>query len=361
MLEFRLTITKLERERLNKRLKMAQQLGNVGQVKRILAILSKADGAYSKEIALILKVSEESIRQWVDKYLLQGIRGLVAGKSSGRPAKLTKFQKKELAKIIDGGPQKAGFSGMCWRSPMIQHLIYQRYGVYYSVQYISELLKNMGFSYTKARFESDHLDSKKRKQWLSEKWPEIMSRAVDYKAYVLFGDEASFPQWGTLSYTWTRRGHQYKVKTSGKRKAYKVFGLIDYFSGRFFYKCTQARLNSVSYTEFLQEVLSQTRKHIILIQDGASYHTAAATKAFFAKHADRLTVFDLPAYSPDYNPIEKLWKNIKKDHTHLCYFPTFDSLMDKVEVALLHFANAPGSVSDLCGFYDDLAKTYLAA
>src|SRR5207237_10678331 len=126
------------------------------------------------------------------KYLVQGISGLAAGQSPGRPAKLTKFQKQELAKIIDGGPQKAGFAGMCWRSPMIQNLINQRYGVYYSVQYLSQLLGSLGFSYTKARFESDHLDKKTRQQWLNEKWPEIMSLAATKNAYVLFGDEASF-------------------------------------------------------------------------------------------------------------------------------------------------------------------------
>ncbi|MEW6737308.1 MAG: IS630 family transposase [Acidobacteriota bacterium] len=361
MLEFRLTITKKEREGLNKKLKTAQQAGNIAQVKRILAILSIADGVVRKEIALILKVSAESIRLWTEKYLLAGISGLAAGKSPGRPAKLTKLQKKELAQIIDKRPQKAGFSGMCWRCPMIQNLIYEKYGVYYSIQYLSQLLRSMGFTYTKTRFKSDHLDKQEREKWLLQTWPEIMSLSAEKQAYILFGDEASFPQWGTLSYTWTRRGKQWSVKTSGKRKSYKVFGLIDYFTGRFFYKCTQAQLNSTSYTEFLQEVMTKTRKHIILIQDRARYHTSKATREFFTNHKERITVFDLPAYSPDYNPIEKLWKNIKKDHTHLCYFPTFVSLIDKVEEALWQVTNAPKEVFDLCGFYDDLNEKLLAA
>ena len=51
---------------------------------------------------------------------------------------------------------------------------------------------------------------------------------------LLFGDEASFAQWGSLSYTWAPRGQQPLVLTCGRRKAYKVFGLIDYFTGRLF-------------------------------------------------------------------------------------------------------------------------------
>ena len=92
----------------------------------------------------------------------------------------------------------------------------------------------MGFSYQKAKFVADHKDPEKRKLWLEQKWPEILKLAEKKNAYILFGDEASFPQWGSLSYTWAKRGQQPVVKTSGKRRGYKVFGLIDYFSGCFF-------------------------------------------------------------------------------------------------------------------------------
>ena len=57
---------------------------------------------------------------------------------------------------------------------MIQKLIYERFGVFYSVHYISQLLRNMGFSYQKARFISDHLDTEKRKEWLEKSWSEII-------------------------------------------------------------------------------------------------------------------------------------------------------------------------------------------
>ncbi len=98
-----------------------------------------------------------------------------------------------------------------------------------------------------------------------------------------------------------------------------MFGLIDYFTGRFFYQSHEGHLNSESYAAFLHQVLSQTRKRILLIQDRARYHTSAAMQAFFEQHKDRLTVFDLPSYSPDYNPIEKLWKKSKEWGTHLHY------------------------------------------
>ncbi len=270
---------------------------------------------------------------------------------------MTKTQKKELDKLITEGPVKAGFPGACWRSPMIQTLIFKRFGVCYSVHYISQLLKNMGFSYQKAKFTADHKDAEKRQEWLQKKWPEILALARKKNAYILFGDEASFPQWGSLTYTWAKRGQQPVVKTSGIRRGYKVFGLIEYFSGRFFCKGhDKGRLNSESYEAFLTNVLSKTRKHIILIQDGAPYHTSKAMRQFFKKKAYRLTVYNLPSYSPDYNPIEKLWKKIKEKEIHLHHFPTFDSLKNKVEEALLHFKDLQNKVLSLFGFYNNLAE-----
>ena len=319
-------------------LDQAQKAGKVSICKRILAVLAVSDETPYSVIAATLKVSKEAIRLWVNTFLLKGLESLKSKKPSGRPPKLTKTQKNELESLIIEGPTKAGFPGACWRSPMIQALIYERFGVQYNVFYISQLLRNMGFSYQKAKFVSDHKDPEKREEWLNKTWPEISSLAKEKNAYILFGDEASFPQWGSLAYTWAKRGHQPVVKTSGKRKGYKVFGLIDYFSGRFFCKGhDEGHLNSESYEAFLTEVLSKTRKHIILIQDGARYHTSKAMKKFFEKKAYRITVYNLPSYSPDYNPIEKLWKKIKEKEIHLHHFPTFDSLKYKVEEALLHF------------------------
>jgi transposase len=158
MLAFRLKLSKAYQQRLNGEVKVAQQLGKVQQVKRLLAILAVADEHSIGEVAQTLRVSPEAVRQWLNAFLGRGVAGLRSKKSPGRPPKLTKAQKKQLCKIIDQGPEQAGFPGACWRSPMIQHLIYETWGVSYSEHYISQLLKNLDYSYQKARFVSDHLD-----------------------------------------------------------------------------------------------------------------------------------------------------------------------------------------------------------
>jgi transposase len=356
MPSIRLTLANQTFSMLQDMLCKAQRKGDLRTMKRINAVFAAAQEYSYPVIASILDVCEESIRLWVQAFLLKGPNGLESGKPPGRRAKLTKTQKRELDAIVTAGPPAAGYPGACWRSPMVQHIIQEKFGVFYSVHYITQLLRNMGFSYQKARFVSDHKDPEKRMEWLEKTWSEIMKHAKEKHAAILFGDEASFPQWGTLTYTWAKRGQQPTIKTSGIRKGYKVFGLIDYFTGRFFYTAQEGRLKSESYAEFLQSVLKKTKEHIILIQDGARYHTSKAMQEFFEQHKDRLTVYQLPSYSPDFNPIEKLWKEIKKDGTHLHYFPTFNALVGKVEEVLLSFASTCRKVLSLFGFYRELSN-----
>jgi Winged helix-turn helix len=122
---------------------------------------------------------------------------------------------------------------------MIQDLIQSRFGVSYHPHYLATLLHNLGFSSQKARFVSDHLNEAKRLEWCRGKWPRIVRQARQRKALLLFGAEASFAQWGSLSSTWAPKGEQPEVPTSGQRKGYKVFGLIDYFSGQVFYRLSE--------------------------------------------------------------------------------------------------------------------------
>jgi transposase len=352
----RFTISASYRKEVERHLKTAQHLGHVRQVKYLLAILAVVDGQSFAQVAFVLRVHEKTVATWVHIFCCYGLQGKPHRKPTGRPPKLTPTQKATRVTWIEEGPVKAGCSGACWRSPMIQQLIYDRFGILYNVFYIAQLLKNLGFSYQKAAFVSDHLDEDKRQTWRATTWPQILRLAQDRKALLLFGDEASFPQWGTLTYTWARRGQQPQVKTSGKRQGYKVFGLIEYFTGRFFYQGQEGRLNSAAYIAFLRRVLAQTTQPILLIQDGARYHTSTETKAFFAQQAARLQVFQLPTYSPDYNPIEKLWKKIKQQDTHLHYFPTFEALTAKGEQALLKFANIPEEILALCSLPTELAQ-----
>ena len=361
-MSFTLQLSSFTRQQLYRRLQQAYASGSLKLVKRIHALLALAQGQSVSDVAAMLALGEQTVRDYRNQYLFKGMTSLVYQSPPGRPSKLTKTQRQQLAEWIKASPQDSGYTSGCWNTPMIQDLIQRRFGVEYHPHYLCTLLKNMGFSYQKARFVSDHLNEAKRLEWRQTRWPQILRQARKQKALLLFGDEASFAQWGSLSYTWAPRGQQPEVPTSGKRKAYKVFGLIDYFSGRFFYKAHAGRFNSESYAAFLLDVLAQTTQPVVVIQDGARYHTSKAMQTFFETPADRLTIEQLPAYSPDFNPIEHLWKKVKKEATHLKYFPEFTDLQQEVDRALLHFAQTTNEITVLMARYcEKLGKVDKAA
>ena len=270
----------------------AYAAGNLRAVKRISALLDVAKDEAIKDIAEKYNVARQTVHRWRVEFLLEGPDSLKYEKPSGRRPRLTKTQKRRLKEVVEAGPQAAGFQTACWTSLLIQIMIYREFKVLYSRHYVCELLHNLGFSYQKAKFVSDHLDEKRRQEWMEKDWPKILRKAKKMRAFLLFEDEASFAQWGSLGYTWAPKGQQPVVKTSGKRKTYKVFGLIDFFTGRLFYQGIEGRFNSETYKAFLLKVLAETSRHLVIIQDGARYHTIdvqimlvifVVSKIFFSK------------------------------------------------------------------------------
>nr|MBA3575172.1 IS630 family transposase [Pseudonocardiales bacterium] len=217
-------ITTETRKALEATLSRAFKAGDLGMVKRVTALLGIARDAPVTLIATGVGVSPSTVYAWRRAFLLEGVVGLRVQWRGGRPRKLTKTQRERLGTIIEAGPEAAGFPTGCWHALLIQQVIQREFGVTYNVQYLATLLHSLGFSFQKARFVSDHLDEVARAAWLAYTFPAWRAQAEAAGGLLLFGDEASFAQWGSLGYTWARVGQQPVVRTTGKRKAYKVFG-----------------------------------------------------------------------------------------------------------------------------------------
>ncbi len=347
----RITFQKETVKELQQHLHEAYTIGDVRLVRRIAALLAIARGEGLSMIEAQWGISHQTAYNWLAAFLTRRWESLVYRKPAGRPARLTKQQKQQLYDAVKAGPEAAGYAGGCWTTCLIQEWIYQQFGVLYSRYYVAELLHHLGISYQKARFVSDHLDEVARQQWVETVWPGIVAQAREHGLPIFFGDEVSFAQWGSLGYTWAPKGQQPQVKTSGIRKGYKVFGGIEFFSGQFWYQGIEERFNSDSYQLFLEYLLNKIPGPFILIQDGARYHTSKATREFLQQHQERLIVYQLPSYSPDYNPIEFLWKKVKSKATHNRYFAEFAKLIQSVEDALALLASQTEEIVRLMGVY----------
>src|SRR5512147_3248081 len=347
----RITFRQETVKRMKEELEKAYGRGDKQAVRRLSVLIMIGKRMKLASILSVWNVSAQTVYNWLNEFARYRWESLVYEKAPGRPPRLTKTQKRKLAAWIESGPEACGYACGCWSSVLIQDLIDRKFHVFYNRFYVCELLRNLGFSYQKARFVSDHLDADARQRWMESEFPGILCQANQLGASLFFGDEASFSLWGSLSYTWGRRGRQPQVPTTGLRKGYKVFGAIEFFTGLLIYQGTEQRFQSASYQSFLCYLLSQVSGRVLLVQDGARYHTSKATREFLQQHKERLTVYQLPSYSPDYNPIEYLWKKVKTYATHNRYFAEFVLLVKSVNQALKVLATQSTEILRLMGIY----------
>ena len=92
-------------------------------------LLALAQGQSVREVAEMLALGEQTIRDYRNQFLFKGMASLVYQCPPGRPTKLTKSQRQQLAEWIKAKPQDSGYTSGCWNTPMIQDLIWREFRV----------------------------------------------------------------------------------------------------------------------------------------------------------------------------------------------------------------------------------------
>lgn len=129
---FRLLVSNQMKEALLKCLQQAYARGHLRLTKRIHALLFILDGKPVAEVARILDSSKQSVYNYLKAFLLKKLESLKYTHLPGCPRKLTKTQRKKLRKLIDDGPEVAGYDCGCWSTGLIQDLILRGFKVAYT-------------------------------------------------------------------------------------------------------------------------------------------------------------------------------------------------------------------------------------
>ena len=120
----------------------------------------------------------------------------------------------------------------------------------------------------------------------------------------------------------------------GRRNTQKTVGAVSLYSGAFAYRHQTEYFNAETYIAFLDEVLLpsfyQRGHRVFLILDNAAYHKKPEVYEWLAKHRKKIEVFLLPPYSPEFNPVERLWHYTRVTATHNRFFETSGELCDSL-------------------------------
>lgn len=178
---------------------------------------------------------------------------------------------------------------------------------------------------------------------------QLKKKAHEEKSLIVYEDEATFRQTPTLHRTWARLGCQPQIPTRGQRNSQKILGAVSLYTGQFVYHHQTDYFNAETYLHFLEHTLLPSfykrRRRIYLIQDNASYHKKPEVYEWLEKHRSKIEVFLLPAYSPEFNAVERVWHHIRMNATHNRYFDTPEDLCHSLFSAFEKIQKNPGSIA----------------
>lgn len=266
----------------------------------------------------IAQVDRSTLLAWWRAYRLHGgAEALRTRKTRGPDAKLNDAQLQELYALLVGcDPRQLSFGFALWTRQMVGDLIFQRFRVRLSVASVGRTLKRLGLSAQKPLYRAYQQDPDKVTEWKRHTYPEIRRRAAAEGAEIFFADEAACRTDFHAGTTWAPVGQTPVVAVTGARRSIFMVSAVS-VKGKLRFMLADQPLKAADFIEFCRRLLADTARpdgKIFLIVDGASLHTAKKVKAFIADEtAGRLELFFLPPYSPELNPDEWVWKNIKRD------------------------------------------------
>lgn len=134
------------------------------------------------------------------------------------------------------------------------------------------------------------------------------------------------------------------------RKSIGYFGAVRLRDGKFMFHRAE-KFNAESFFLFVRDLRSvscHSGRKVEVILDNASYHHAKLHKRWREKSASRFAMSYLPPYSPELNPIERVWKLVRRLATHNRHFSTLEDITRAVERAFARWHVRSDTLRRLC-------------
>jgi len=307
--------------------KKAKSQGDVREMLRLKALIAYYRGLKLETVAQAYEVGVKTLREWIKQF--EAAQGLRDETRSGRPAKLSTGQQQQLKAII------TRHQAQVWTARHVYVLLEAVFRVCYAPKYIPALLRSLGLSYHKAMHYLVKRNEAQRKKWIQETLPALHAQVVQAGWRLFSLDEVGFQTEGTLAYSWGPQGERIDIENYGRHGRVNLIGALEWGTGVFYGVLTSFKVNAQRFRRFLCHLKREmSQDKLILICDNASFHKAKWLKAWYHQQQGWLHVEFLPAYSPDFNPIERLWRWLKTEYIHNECWPSQAALKKHLQRVL---------------------------
>ena len=130
-------------------------------------------------------------------------------------------------------------------------------------------------------------------------------------ATLVYLDEVGFSLKGVVRRTWAIRGKTPVVRLPASWQKLSTIGAIT-SQGQFLQHTQSGSIKTTDVLTFLEHLMKHVSGEVVVVLDNAAIHRAKAVSAF-VETVQRLSLVYLPPYSPEFNPIEKVWAYVKRN------------------------------------------------
>ena len=279
---------------------------------RLRAVERIEAGERIVDVARLVGFDQAVVSRWMTKYRREGIEALRSTKAPGPTPKLDDAQVALIRQIIvSTSPPIWRFPTVTWTRAMVGVLIEKGFGVSLSEEAIGRLMRQrMGLSPQRPVRRAFEADEARVTAWLETEYPAIREEAKAAGARIFFADESAVRSDYHSGRTWAPVGQTPTVEKTGQRFSINLISAISP-EGELRWMEVDGRMNGERFVEFLRALVRGRKKPIYLIVDGHPSHRAKVVKAFLERNKRRLKLFVLPPYSPQLNPDELVWNDLK--------------------------------------------------
>jgi len=309
-------------------------------VLRRCQILLKVDrGQPVAQVAAAVGCDRSTVYRTLSAFEAEGEEVLTPKGSPGRPAKVTASEVKALDRALAKDPRTVGQNFSNWSTPKLAGYL----GLKVHAATVWRHLRRLGWRWRRPvrRVASPDPRYGPKKGYIQR----LRQAARRGEIHLYYSDEMDLALLPTLSGCWMRLGQQRQVNTPGQNQTQYVFGAVNAITGDLHWVVWE-RKNNVGFRQLLQALLAAHTddRQIVIVLDNYRIHKAKAVVELVRKFKARLRLYFLPTYSPQLNPIERLWRHCRRNVTDNTFFRSLKRLLAAIEAFLDELATLPETV-----------------
>ena len=317
---------------------------------RAYAIANAFEGMTRAAAARLAGMDRQALRDAVVRYNAEGLEGLHDRPKGHPPRRLTADEEAALAAVIIAGPDPERDGVCAWTRADLCRWLERRFAKTYHPSSMTRVLRRMGFSRQKARPSHPRKDAEAQERFKKRGLRDILKAAAaahpDKRLQLWFQDEARVGNKGRVCHRWWRRGERAPgTRQIGYHWAY-IFSAVRPATGDDFtlvLPSVNAKVMDLFLAHFADTLDEDA--HAVMMLDGAGWHDERALTV-----PDNVTLALLPPYSPELNPVERVWLYLRERFLSLRVLDDTEAIIDACCQAWSALIAEPERMRSLCAY-----------